>query len=152
MKTFGHHHNTRQRTRNAERGIDDSSSTAQHSSLTLHPLRSANLTAGDSKVERRYRSFYRLMAAGLICLLLGGAVFSSAQSGRSTTSARRTLIVNIIARHVDDPTKVRPLLSSSMGRMPPSSNAEEDSNCVSLSNGFENSSFSFRLLSMGSPQ
>lgn len=52
------------------------------------------------------------MAAGVICALLGSAVFSSAQSGRTTTSARRTLIVNIIARHVDDPTKVRPLLSS----------------------------------------
>jgi len=86
---------------------------------TVHPLfPSANPTACDSPVETcdspvesRYRSLYCLMAAGVICALMGGAVFSSAQSGRTTTSARRTLIVNIIARHVDDPTKVRPLLS-----------------------------------------
>ena len=54
-----------------------------------------------------------LIAVGLLCLLLfGGTGFTAAQSGRATTSSRRTITVNVIARHVDDPSKPRPLLST----------------------------------------
>src|ERR1051325_1464255 len=105
MNIFGQSNVLKHRTMNAERGIDDSSFTVHRSSFVLHP--SFFKPKRSRPLPNLHRFSSLLIAAGGVCALLGGPVFSSAQSGRSTTTARRTLIVNIIARRVDDPSKVR---------------------------------------------
>lgn len=45
-------------------------------------------------------------------VLLAGASLTAAQSGRSVVASRRTTLVPLIIKHVDDPAKPRPLLAS----------------------------------------
>jgi VWFA-related protein len=53
----------------------------------------------------------RLSVALSLCLLIILPLAALAQSGRSPTSGRRTLVVNVIAQRVEDPNKPRSLLT-----------------------------------------
>ncbi len=66
------------------------------------------------------RASFRRRSGPFFPLILACLVFASflaiafAQSGRSTTSSRRSAVVNVIAQRLDDPNKPRRLLANSL--------------------------------------